>query len=115
MGVFMTDQDEELKLATDEIVKRLYRRFKDWSKRGFGPDDVTWCEVRADVQEMLNTRAPSPTASLVAALEFYADPFAWKKKHDPEDLVRIPDFYSETSFGDTAIEALAALQEARKP
>ena len=44
-----------------------------------------------------------------SALEFYADPFAWKKKHDPEDVLRIPDFYSETSFGDTAMEALAAL------
>lgn len=33
----------------DAIVSALYRRFKDWSKRGFGPDDVTWCEVRADV------------------------------------------------------------------
>jgi hypothetical protein len=33
----------------DIIVTRLYRRFKDWSRRGFGPDDVTWCEVRADV------------------------------------------------------------------
>lgn len=44
------------------------------------------------------------------ALEFYADPFSWKAKHDPEDVVRIPDFYSETSFGDTAVEALAALQ-----
>lgn len=42
-------------------------------------------------------------------LEFYADPFAWKKKHDPEDVLRIPDFYSETSFGDTALETLATL------
>jgi hypothetical protein len=33
----------------DIIVTRLYRRFKDWSRRGFGPDDVTWCEVKADV------------------------------------------------------------------
>lgn len=33
----------------DEAVTRIYRRFKDWSKRDFGPDDVTWCEVRADV------------------------------------------------------------------
>lgn len=33
----------------DAIVTGLYRRFKDWSKRGFGPDDVTWCEVKADV------------------------------------------------------------------
>jgi hypothetical protein len=37
----------------DEIVTRLYRRFKDWSKRGFGPDDVTWCEVKADVLALL--------------------------------------------------------------
>lgn len=37
----------------DEIVTRLYRRFKEWSARGFGPDDVTWCEVKADVQAML--------------------------------------------------------------
>jgi hypothetical protein len=43
------------------------------------------------------------------ALEFYADPFAWKKKHDPGDDVRVPDFYSETSFGDTAVAALASL------
>lgn len=41
-------------------------------------------------------------------LEFYADPFAWKRKHDPQDVIGIPDFYSETSFGDRAAEALAA-------
>lgn len=34
---------------TDDIVTALYRRFKDWSQRGFGPDDVTWCDVKADV------------------------------------------------------------------
>lgn len=45
------------------------------------------------------------------ALEFYADPFAWKKLHDPEDDIRVPDFYSETSFGDTAIEAILSLTE----
>lgn len=39
-------QDAE---RVDAIVTGLYRRFKDWSKRGFGPDDVTWCEVKADV------------------------------------------------------------------
>ena len=33
----------------DEVVTHLYRRFKEWSKRGFTADDVTWCEVRADV------------------------------------------------------------------
>jgi hypothetical protein len=44
------------------------------------------------------------------ALEFYADPIAWKKQHDLEDSVRVPDFYDETSFGDMAKEALASLQ-----
>lgn len=47
-------------------------------------------------------------AGLRDALRFYADPVAWKKEHDPEDDVQIPDFYSETSFGDTAKAALGA-------
>lgn len=51
----------------DEIVTQLYRRFKDWSKRGFGPDDVTWCEVKANVIELLTAtpsiaEKPSPAA-----------------------------------------------------
>lgn len=37
----------------DAIVTGLYRRFKDWSKRGFGADDVTWCEVKADVVALI--------------------------------------------------------------
>ncbi|OIJ42312.1 hypothetical protein [Massilia timonae] len=41
----------------DAIVTGLYRRFKDWSKRGFGPDDVTWCEVKADVIALIATGA----------------------------------------------------------
>jgi hypothetical protein len=42
----------------DEIVTALYRRFKGWSKRGFGPDDVTWCEVKADVLALIAAAAP---------------------------------------------------------
>jgi hypothetical protein len=42
-----------------EIVTRLYRRFKGWSERGFGPEDVTWCEVKADVIEMCSLVRPS--------------------------------------------------------
>jgi len=62
------------------------------------------------IRDLLNAPAPQPPVEgLREALEFYANPFAWKAKHDPDDVVRIPDFYSETSFGDTAIEALAAL------
>ena len=41
----------------DAIVTGLYRRFKDWSKRGFGPDDVTWCEVKADVIALIASGA----------------------------------------------------------
>lgn len=43
-----------------------------------------------------------------AALLFYADPFAWKKLHDPENDVQVPDFYSETSFGDTALAIVSS-------
>jgi len=49
--------------ATDEIVTRLYRRFKDWSKRGFGPEDVTWCEVKADIAEMVRAALALPAAA----------------------------------------------------
>lgn len=37
----------------DEFTTALYRRFKEWSKRGFSADDVTWCEVRAEVEKLL--------------------------------------------------------------
>jgi hypothetical protein len=40
------------------------------------------------------------------ALRFYVDPFAWKRLHDPEHVVQVPDFYRETSVGDTAEAAL---------
>jgi hypothetical protein len=43
---------------------------------------------------------------LIRTLEFYADPDAWKKKNDPENLVAIPDFYFELDFGMEAKEAL---------
>ena len=36
----------------DEAVTRTYRHFKEWSKRGFTADDVTWCEVRADIVDI---------------------------------------------------------------
>ncbi len=43
-------------------------------------------------------------------LEFYANPRAWKLKHDPENDIGVPDFYSELSFGDMAEEALGYLE-----
>lgn len=49
--------------AVDPIVTKLYRRFKEWSQRGFTADDVTWCEVRKEVADMLNATA-HPGASV---------------------------------------------------
>lgn len=43
--------DEEQRV--NAIVTGLYRLFKGWSKRGFGPDDVTWCEVKAEIQKLV--------------------------------------------------------------
>jgi len=48
---------------------------------------------------------------LMRALEFYADPSAWKKKNDPENLVAIPDFYCELDFGMEAKDAIARFRE----
>lgn len=50
----------------DAIITRLYRRFRDWSERGFGPEDVTWCEVKADILEIISSssrEAAAPTSS----------------------------------------------------
>ncbi|CAM4133514.1 hypothetical protein KESI111651_04175 [Kerstersia similis] len=48
--------------AADEIVSGLYRKFKEWSKRGFGPDDVTWCEVRAAVMDLMAVQRQKPVS-----------------------------------------------------
>lgn len=50
----------------NEIVSGLYRRFKDWSQRGFSAEDVTWCEVKADVIRLI---AATPPAAIPAAAE----------------------------------------------
>ena len=44
----------------DAIVTALYRRFKEWSKRGFSADDVTWCEVKADVLALIAVAPAAP-------------------------------------------------------
>jgi len=51
----------------DEIVTALYRRFKDWSQRGFTSDDVTWCEVRADVVSLVGLQDAQLTAAQTRA------------------------------------------------
>lgn len=44
---------ETLELPEDKIVTSLYRRFKEWSARGFTADDVTWCEVKSEIQDLI--------------------------------------------------------------
>ena len=41
---------------TDAFVSALYRQFKEWEGRKFSADDVTWCMVRAKVEELLISR-----------------------------------------------------------
>jgi hypothetical protein len=53
--------------GADAVVSALYRRFKDWSKRGFGPDDVTWCEVKADIDALISSACLSPAPVQPAA------------------------------------------------
>lgn len=43
---------ESLPMMIDAAMTALYRRFKEWHKRDFGPDDVTWCEVKADILQL---------------------------------------------------------------
>lgn len=50
----------------DDIVTAMYRRFKDWSKRGFGPDDVTWCEAKADVMALIAASQQAPDDRRIA-------------------------------------------------
>ena len=57
---------------TDDDVAKEYaaraedaRRFKDWSKRKFSSDDVTWCEVRAEVNRLIELHAPARGAEAV--------------------------------------------------
>ncbi len=49
------------------------------------------------------------------AIQFYADPFAWKEKYDPDDTLYIPGNYRLNGIGDTAKDALAALRAAGIP
>ncbi len=82
------------------------------AKHPFGIAGRNFSSEYSITTEPLYARS-TPSQGVVEALEFYADPFAWKKKHDPDDVVRVPDFYSETSFGDTALEAIRALARAK--
>lgn len=107
-------QDPPLGWA-DAIVTGLYRRFKGWSQRGFGPDDVTWCEVKADIESLiaLSAREAGGTVNrfqnrVVAHLRHVCD-----EVDDPTDLPERRDRFAEEalelfqSLGGTHAAALA--------
>jgi hypothetical protein len=79
--------------SADEIVTALYRRFKDWSKRGFGPDDVTWCEVKADVLALIGELGVSHTPNeLIEAADAVVERWHsldWKQPHTAEFIARL--------------------------
>ena len=61
----------ERETVVDGAISAIYRTLKDWNRRGFGADDVTWCEVRAEVVKIvaaLATPPAQPTLDLVAHL-----------------------------------------------
>lgn len=91
----------------DEIVTALYRRFKGWSKRGFGPDDVTWCEVKADVLALIAAAAP-----VSQAVEQPADDAEDARIREALNTLlwlyrRLPQAYGNPPFVDKAIMTFA--------
>jgi len=73
----------------DNAVSALYRRFSDWSKQGFGADDVTWCEVKADVLAIISmsqveNMAKSVNAELLEALKSAKNWLEWYQDAHPE-------------------------------
>ena len=99
-------------LAQPEAVEPVAYLHSGDFKEG-AAEDVQYFEVTVSLYPAVGFDVPiyttpplAPDERMRRALEFYADPIAWKKKNDPDDLVRIPDFYSELSFGDKAKEVL---------
>lgn len=70
----------------DEIVSGLYRKFKEWSLRNFTADDVTWCEVKAEINRLISTHlhpAPAPEGMVLVPRKMtVAVGCAWKDATD---------------------------------
>lgn len=102
-----------------DIVERLRKHVND--RGGTSLENGTWqmmLDAAAEIEDLriaiggVNrdwNNAIAERDAAARALTFYADPFAWKAAHDPGDDISVPDFYSETSFGDTAVEALSVI------
>jgi hypothetical protein len=87
--------------GVDAIVSALYRRFKKWAARGFGPDDVTWCEVKADVLALIDAYAP--TGEQAGEVVEPKWPGPWNGHHFPVDAIA-------QVFGKAAFEAAGLLR-----
>ena len=79
----------------------LYVKLEDARKLREGWDKADE-RIEAQAAEMAALQAR--VAVLEEALRFYADPFKYTDIHG--DDVRVPHFYSETDFGETARVAL---------
>lgn len=72
--------------GVDAIVTALYRRFKDWSARGFGPEDVTWCEVKADLLALVaqDWQVPQAWRDVQTERARQVASEGWTPEHDDE-------------------------------
>lgn len=97
VGGWQAMQDDP---RVNEIVSALYRRFKDWSMRGFTADDVTWCEVKAEIIKMFALAAtPAPETmpshqemadAMAAAPRGFMCPLCgrdYPHPHSPEEII----------------------------
>jgi hypothetical protein len=66
----MTDKQHDMPTADsilDQATTAIYRQFKEWNRRKFSADDVTWCEVRSEIEKIiidLVPKAPFPDEML---------------------------------------------------
>lgn len=96
---------EAIACAKASLARRMADRRRELIAR---PLAEIWEELAAVAMDGSDHAPQGKTSATVLAdavkraLEFYADPFAWKEKNDPDNDVPVPDFYSETNFGDFA-------------
>ncbi len=99
----------------DEIVTQMYRRFKDWSKRGFSADEVTWCEVKAEINQLITLHAETHPAAPVKQT-----PLAYLRYHPTGSVTGKPLHQlsfngSQDAFDGWKIIPLYTTPQQRKP
>jgi len=72
----------------DSIVTQLYVRFKEWSKRGFSADDVTWCEVKNEINQLITLYITEQTNIVSANTPQECEHFkAWMAREMPAQRI----------------------------